>query len=229
MSDTDTKDLTYRSCFFNFSSNSLASSALTESGASRISSNLLICEIEECLMKTVAIGILGAGLFVIAIVASQSLSSSQTGKILEKWETTNNSFRIRVTSYAEKNGSFAPGAHYVFESSPVLTDEWREIVVVQHDDPVPIPRNQVRFVNERIGYIFMGWTFAVTTNGGSNWSVWRANKDLPDWECCNYKLIEDTAIAPNGSGTMTLSPIPGRKGEVPRLQTRDYGRHWLLP
>ena len=174
-------------------------------------------------MKTILIGAIGLSL--IAIVGYQSLYRSRNGKILDKWETRNNSFRVRVISYAEKRG-FVPGAYYVFESSPVMSDQWREIMTFRHDDPVPIPRNQVRFVSEQVGYIFMGWMFAVTTNGGSDWSVWHADIDLPGWECCNYKLIKSVTILSDGSGEMILSPIPGRKGEVPTLQTKDYGRHW---
>jgi len=176
-------------------------------------------------VKTIFIGLIGMGL--LAVIGYQSLYGSRTGKILEQYETGNNSFKVRVISRAEAKPGFVPGAYYVFESSPAPTDQWREIIVFRHDDPVPIPRNQVRFVNERIGYIFMGWMFAVTTNGGTDWSVWRADKDLPGWQCCNYKLIKDVTIAPDGSGVMTMSPIPGRRGEVPSLQTRDYGRHWL--
>jgi hypothetical protein len=175
-------------------------------------------------VKTIFIGVIGIGL--LAVVGYESLYGSRKGKPLEQWETGNKSFRVRVTSYKEKKSGFVPGAYYVFESSPVVMDEWREIIVVQHDDPVSIPRNQVHFVNEEVGYIFMGWKFAVTTNAGSDWSVWRADKDLPGWECCNYKLIKDVMIAPDGSGTMILSPIPGRRGEVPMLHTKDYGRHW---
>lgn len=177
-------------------------------------------------MKAILVGVIAVGL--LAIVGYQFLQGSRSGKILENWETANNSFRVRVISYAEKNGGFVPGAYYVFESSPVMTAQWREIMVFRHDDPIPIPRNQIHFMNERIAYIFMGWTFAVTTNSGTDWSIWRADKDLPGWQCCNYKLIKDVTIAADGSGVMTLSPIPGRQGEVPMLQTKDYGRHWML-
>jgi hypothetical protein len=64
------------------------------------------------------------------------------------------------------------------------------------------------------------------SDGGSNWSVWRAEKDLPNWKCCNYKLIRDMRIAPDGTGTMNVNPIPQRSGEAPELHTKDYGRHW---
>ncbi len=98
----------------------------------------------------------------------------------------------------------------------------------RHDDPVPIPHDQVRFVNDRIGFVFMGWMYAVTTDSGASWSVWDSTTNLPHWQCCNYGLIADVHLEPNGTGTMTLHPIPGRSGEVPELNTKDYGRHWSV-
>lgn len=96
----------------------------------------------------------------------------------------------------------------------------------RHDDPVPIPREQVRFVNDRIGYVFMGWMYAATTDGGRSWSVWDARKDLPDWSCCNYRLIQDVRMQLDGVGRMTLNPIPGRPAEASELETQDYGQSW---
>src|SRR5258708_3289165 len=108
--------------------------------------------------------------------------STKTSKINETWEVSDNSFKVKATAYAEENGTFVAGAFYDFQSNATGTDTWREIMTFRHDDPVPIPREQIRFVSDQIGYVFMGWAFAVTTNGGSSWSVWTAEKDLPDWE-----------------------------------------------
>jgi photosystem II stability/assembly factor-like uncharacterized protein len=147
------------------------------------------------------------------------------GAVLEKWQTENKTFKIRVTSYEEK-GANVNGAYYVFESAALGSNNWREIVTFRHDDQPKIPADQVRFVNDQTGYLFMGWIFAVSTDGGVNWSVWDANKDLPNWQCCNYGLIRDVNIAEKGDGLMRLNPIQDRRGEVPELRTRDYGQHW---
>jgi hypothetical protein len=147
------------------------------------------------------------------------------GAVLEKWQTENKAFQIRVTSY-EETGANVNGAYYVFESAAVGSNDWREIVTFRHDDQPKIPADQVRFVNDQIGYLFMGWIFAVSTDGGVTWSVWDANKDLPHWQCCNYKLIRDVTIANNGTGVLKLNPIQDRRGEVPELRTNDYGQHW---
>jgi hypothetical protein len=111
---------------------------------------------------------------------------------------------------------------------PTGSDAWRDITTFRHDDAVPIPRDQIRFVNNRVAFVFMGWIYAVTTDGGATWSVWDAGNDLPNWQCCNYRLITDVKLNVDGTGTMTLNPIQDRPGEVPQLRTKDFGRHWTV-
>lgn len=147
-------------------------------------------------------------------------------EITETFEKTNNVFRIRVNQHAEGGGGFVRGAYYDFQCSDVGSNHWHEIMTFRHDDPVEIPRDQIRFVNDQIGYVFMGWMYALTTDGGRTWSVWNVLQDLPKWNCCNYRLVEDVEISSDGGGRMKISTIPGRQGEVPVLYTQDYGRHW---
>jgi hypothetical protein len=149
------------------------------------------------------------------------------GRVIESWEKSNQTFTVRVESHTEEN-AFLPGAYYVFHSAPSGSDTWREIMTFRHDDPHLIPRDQVRFVNDRVGYVFMGWMYAVTADGGASWSIWNAEKDLPKWVCCNYGLIASINLQPDGTGTMILNPIPNRQGEVPQLYTKDFGQHWNL-
>jgi hypothetical protein len=74
--------------------------------------------------------------------------------------------------------------------------------------------------------VFMRWMYAVTTDAGSTWHVWNLEKDLPNWECCNYGVITGVFIEADGTGTMKFGAVQGRSGEVPKLHTQDYGRHW---
>jgi hypothetical protein len=149
------------------------------------------------------------------------------GAVLEKWQTENKTFKVRVTSYEEKRAN-VNGAYYVFEAGAVGTNTWREILTFRHDDHPKIPADQVRFVNDQIGYLFMGWVYAVTVDGGNTWSEWDARRDLTHWQCCNYQLIRDVKIAQDGTGIMRLNPIQNRSGEVPELRTIDYGKHWQV-
>jgi hypothetical protein len=147
------------------------------------------------------------------------------GSLINQWETHNNSFKVRISEYDEKD-AWVSGAYYVFESAPLNSDTWQPIMTFRHDDQVGIPKDQVRFVDQQIGYAFMGWMFAITKDGGSSWAVWDAAKDLPNWQCCNYGLIRDVSISADGSGVMKLNPISQRRGEVPELRSQDYGQYW---
>ena len=151
----------------------------------------------------------------------------QRGRIIETWETGNGVFKVRVTAYEERNIFPSPsGAHYMYESTAIGSENWRQFMTFRHDDPIPIPREQIRFASSQVGYVFVGWMYAVTTDSGSNWSVWNAKEDLLNWQCCNYKLIQDVHLKNDGIGMMRLNPITQRRGEVPELHTVNYGQHW---
>lgn len=144
----------------------------------------------------------------------------------EQWETKSGAFKIRVTSHVEKGLLLTiPGMFFVFESTPVGSDTWREVMTFRHDDQGQIPRQQVRFVSDQVGYVFMGWMYAATTNGGASWFIWDGEKDSPFKECCGYGFIKDVQVAPNGTGTMTVKPVTQKQTE---LYTKDYGQHWSV-
>jgi hypothetical protein len=147
------------------------------------------------------------------------------GRQLGMWETSSNGLRIRIVQYDEE-GALLAGTYYLFESAKPGTNEWQQIVMFRHDDRPPIPRDQVRFVGDDVAFVFMGWVYAVSTDRGASWSVYDATRNLPGWRCCNYGLIKNVDLWPDGTGVMTLKPILGRTGEVSELRTRDYGVHW---
>jgi hypothetical protein len=102
-------------------------------------------------------------------------------------------------------------------------------MVFRHDDDPPIPRDNVRFVSDQIGYIFMGSMYAVTTDAGRIWSVWDATKDAPDGSGYQYGFIKDVQLSPDGNGFMTTqgSDDRSRKDIIDiQLSTKDFGRHW---
>ncbi len=53
-----------------------------------------------------------------------------------------------------------------FRSAAATSEDWQTIVTFRHDDQVPMPRENVRFVNEHIAYAFMGWKYVITTDSG---------------------------------------------------------------
>lgn len=145
----------------------------------------------------------------------------------EVMETSGSTFRIKVSAFPEKDGGFVSGQYYRFESLPQDGKDWVMAMQFRHDDPVPIPKQNVKFLTPETAFVFMGWRYSVTTDGGKNWHLWSAETDLTGWKCCNYGLINAVELSQSGKGKMTLSPIQGRAGEVPRLFTSDFGRHWV--
>ena len=87
--------------------------------------------------------------------------SSERGAVIDRWEVSNAKFKLRVTAYREK-AIMTPGAFYVFQSGLKDADEWREILTVLTDEPIPIPRENIRFVDDQIAYFFMRNYYAVT-------------------------------------------------------------------
>src|SRR5204863_2841307 len=106
---------------------------------------------------------------------------------------------------------------YLVQSDPDRSGAWNDVMLFVHDDPIPIPHENVRNLNDRVAFVFIGWQYAVSADGGHSWTVWTATKDLPNWHCCNYRLIEDVQLGEDGSGCMKLRVIDANRGEVPEL------------
>jgi hypothetical protein len=147
-----------------------------------------------------------------------------TKSTIETWEIESKALKIRMSAYELKSVE-PPGIYYTLYFAEPGSDSWSEILNFRQDEKLPIPRNQVRFINDQVAYVFMGWIYIVTADRGKTWSVWDAESDLPNWKCCDPGLIRDVYITPDGLGAMTLNSYP-RVGETFVLHTKDYGRHW---
>jgi hypothetical protein len=152
-------------------------------------------------------------------VVLRGTHASAMRTVIERSRTSNGSMSIELLVYELPNVE-PRGFYYSFEDS----DE-SLIMTVRFDKLIPIPRSQVRFVGRQVVYMFLGWKFAVTTDGGEQWSVWNAEVDLPDWQCCDEALIEHVKIEPSGVGTMSLGSRGGLK-QPTVLKTINFGQHW---
>ena len=148
------------------------------------------------------------------------------GGAFEIKEIASDSFKIRITAYEEK-GVFLPGAFYVFESSPIGSGDWREVLSIRSDDPNPIPRDVAGIVNQQTGYIFMHNLYAVTTDGARTWTIWDAAKELQNRQDIFSRSIEEVEIAADGAGRMRLYRFPDTSPAI-YLRTSDFGRHWSV-
>ncbi len=150
---------------------------------------------------------------------------SFSGRILDEWETSNGSMKIEARAY-ELPDAEVKRTYYSFTSVEVSTGNTRyDFIKIRLDGASSIPRKQVRFVNEKTAYIFIGWKYAVTTDGGKTWSSWNAEKTLPDWENDKPQFIREVEIAPDGTGRMLIKPS-SQLQNAKTFQTKDYGKTW---
>lgn len=167
--------------------------------------------------------ILGMSLVIaLYFYASDFISPKRSSQIIDSLEVRNGEMTVRVTVFSETN-SIVPGAYYTFESVN-RADLPVEILTFRHDDPVPIDKNWIVFLNEKIAYVFMGWMYAITHDSGKTWAVWDGSKEFRDWKCCNYSLIKQILVNEDGTGEMHLSDADGNLAGI--LVTGDYGQTW---
>lgn len=179
---------------------------------------------DELIMNRFKIPLIIVGcLIAIALVVSVFFPLSSLGEIKERWEIPTNAFRLRVTKYAEKSFRLVGGAYYVFEAATAGSDQWTKIMTIRHDDPDPIPREQVRIVSDQVGYVFMLNKYAATMDGGATWFIWDSVKDFPDWQS-NPTIIKEVRLSPDGTGIMKLTLVANQ--QIRELHTKDYGQHW---
>ncbi len=167
-------------------------------------------------------------IFVKFVPTPEILKSPYKAEIVETWETQNTPFRIRINKHIERGG-FMPvlgGAYYVFQSeSGSCSDQWREITTIRFDDPIDIPRDQVRFANERVAYVFMLGMYAVTKDGGASWNIYDIDDYLSRDKGC--LSIEDLRIDANGTGEVKLKGYTGKTASFKMLETTDFRKRWL--
>src|SRR5262245_42343967 len=143
------------------------------------------------------------------------------GSVVDVWESSNGAIKIRVTKYDETPKIIVPHTYFGLEAAVPGSSEWREVLQWKVDDPIPIQRQQVRFVAEHVAYAFGNATFVVTTDGGRTWTDWDAAKHLGD---LNPTMISDVHIGSDGAGWMKVKRR-AREDDI-SLTTQDFGKSW---
>jgi len=144
-------------------------------------------------------------------------------KITETFEIANDNLKINVIAYDLLMDAEPSSKYYTFSSLQGDEGDLKAVFTVRLDQPVSIPRGQVRIVNDEVALVFMGWMYAVTIDGGKSWNIWDGESELGDWQCCDPTLIQDVKISSDGIGIMTLKLSIQ---QYLTLHTNDYGVHW---
>lgn len=158
------------------------------------------------------------------VVKEFETSKELVGPLIDEYETTNQSFKIRVQLRQELK--FLPGSYNKFQSARMNENSWTDIITVYDEDSYPIPREQIRFVNENIGYFFIRSFYAVTTNKGQTWSIYNLSKD-PSYKC-PFMLIDEVKINADGTGEITVYAHDSEKKNIPKIHTSNYGQNWTV-
>lgn len=153
------------------------------------------------------------------------LKSPYQAEIVETSETQNTPFRVRINKHIERGGFAGAlnGAYYVFQSAAFGSDQWQEITAYHFDDPIDIPRNQVRFANEKVAYVFMIDMYAITQDGGASWKIFDIDNHLSKNKRCGF--IEDLLINASGVGEVKLK-CHAEQDSFQVFETDDFGRSW---
>ncbi len=143
------------------------------------------------------------------------------------------SFQIKIDRIPESCAFFGAiaGANYVISLQSKRSSNWQQIVKIHHDDPLYVSSDNIRIVNEQVGYSFWVNTFVVTTDGGQTHSIWSVEKDLPDFKLpekqySNWATIEHITVLQDGTGHMWLKRSQNENDTITRLATTDFGQNW---
>lgn len=146
------------------------------------------------------------------------------GKTLQELITQNDIFKIKLVVQKEQF-IIAPGACYSFYSRNNKNNQWQKVFSLQFDDPISVPDKHIRFVNDKVGYIFLGEIYAVTTDAGDSWALWNSDNFSESFPEINARSIKYVKILPDGTGVMEFYKYP-EDSTVITLITSDYGKFW---
>jgi len=157
------------------------------------------------------------GVFLLLFGIHQAVKPKK-GALFESYIFEGSRLKIKVESRHE-NGLLVwlPGAYYDYEAKRNDSDSWQPIFTFYFDNPMKIPKEQIKEINEKVSYVFIGWMYSVTTDGGKTWSTWDADKK----QQCGF--IQSVELGPEGQGTMNLYD---RTGATCQLYTTDFGKTW---
>jgi hypothetical protein len=120
------------------------------------------------------------------------------------------------------------GIYYSFENYSSKWQEWHGILSLRLNATAPLLSEQINIISDKVAYVFFGWKYVVTTDGGISWRKWDAEDHFPKWKYYEPNFIKSIHLLPDGKGTMTLNHVLLPTNYSPVLSTNDYGEHWSI-
>jgi photosystem II stability/assembly factor-like uncharacterized protein len=154
------------------------------------------------------------------------VSCTFRGGMAEVWEPADAPVKIRLKRFKPwPRTPFLPPSYYALESS-TNGKGWREIANWRTDDQYALPKDQVRFVGDRVACVFFRNLYVLTTDGGRTWSTWDSMTALPS---LRFPMIVDAKLEDRGRGSLAVKYVANGGYGTVTLKTNDYGLHWAMP
>ncbi len=159
----------------------------------------------------------------IVILRGSILSRSK--EMIGAVESALDELKVRIISY-KLHGVTPDETYYTVESYSEDLRRWRGVISIQSNQRTLLSKNNIVLLSKNIAFVFIGWKYSVTTDGGKTWHKWDGESELPNWKCCASDLIQRVIMSPDGNGAMTLRFKPNSSLEVMQLRTQNYGKSW---
>jgi hypothetical protein len=158
------------------------------------------------------------------LIGSYYVLKPKKGELFESYVFEGSNLNIRVEARHQQGlFLFVPGAYYDYEAKSKDSDVWKPIFTILFDDPVEIPKDQIKEIKEQVVYLFIGWIYSVTTDGGKTWHTWNGSPKWAQYTGSRYGFIDEIQMDPNGLGVMS---IRDGQGDLTELNTKDFGKTW---
>jgi len=176
--------------------------------------------------KKLTICVIAAIAIFLLIIGIHHVLKLKKGQLFESYVFEGSRLKIKVKARHEESFLlFVPGAYYGYESKTNDEDAWRPMFTFQFDDPLEIPKEQIKEINEHVIYAFIGWIYSVTTDSGKTWDIWDGTERQGKWPNYNGGFIEQIELDPSGKGTMYLFD---KTGFLFPAYTNDFGKSWHI-
>ena len=103
--------------------------------------------------------------------------------------------------------------------------KWDEVTTFLADDPIDIPRDNLKLINPKTVMFFFNEKFVVSTDLGGTWSLWDTTKDIKPG-CPYASWIKTVTVDENGSGVMTVECPSNTDPNTRLFNTVDSGKTW---
>jgi len=173
---------------------------------------------ERLLLSRLAVSAVNTSTFKLAFLSAVLVCASGcpgVSEVNETYEIDVGTWDIKIERRFEER--IMGETLFTLKSRPSATAKWLEVATFHADDPINIPRNNLKILGPSTAFFYLNRKFSVTTDAGRTWSIWNTYEDIRP--ACPYAAwIEMVHLSPDGTGNMVVH-CPAH--DVPDLRLFD--------